>query len=77
MYDDKAGFWDTFSPLYFFRVRDDSRCSIGIRVSVFIMVLAVCGYTYMHPEVIEAIQELSIGGIKELITWGEEKILSV
>jgi len=77
MYDDKAGFWDTFSPLYYFRKRDDSKCQISVRVSVFLVVVAVVGYTYAHPEIIEAIQELSVGGISELITWGEDKILSV
>lgn len=77
MYDDRAGFWDTLSPLYFFRKRDDSKCQIGVRVTVFVLVVAVCGYTYMHPEVIEAIKELSVGGVSELVAWGEEKILSV
>ena len=77
MYDDKAGFWETFSPLYFFRKRSDSKCQISIRVSVFLTVLGLTTYTYFHPEVIEAIQELSIGGVQELIIWGEDKILSV
>ena len=77
MYDDKAGFWETFSPLYFFRKRNDSKCQVGVRVSVFILVVAVLAYTYTHPEVIEAIQELSVGGLSEIITWGENKILSV
>lgn len=77
MYDDKAGFWDTFTPLWFFRKRDDSKCAVSVRVIVFVIVLAVSIYTYTHPEVIEAIQELSVGGVKEIITWGEDKILSV
>ena len=77
MYDDRAGFWETFSPLYFFRKRDDSKCQISVRVTTFVLVISVCAYTYYHPEVIEAIQELSIGGVSELVAWGEDKILSV
>ncbi|OMJ85447.1 hypothetical protein SteCoe_13205 [Stentor coeruleus] len=76
MYDDKAGFWETFSPLWFFRKRDDSKFAISIRVIVFFIVLSISVYTYTHPEVIEAIQELSVGGVKEIITWGEDKIMS-
>jgi translocation protein SEC62 len=77
MYDDKAGFWETFTPFYFFRKRNDSGFQIGIRVSTFITVLGCIVYTYLHPEVIEAIQEISFGGIQELVMWGENKILSV
>ena len=77
MYDDRAGFWDTLTPLYFFRKRDDSKCQISVRVTTFALVVFVCVYTYYHPEVIEAIQELSIGGVTELVAGGEDKILSV
>lgn len=77
MYDDRAGFWETFSPLYFFRKRDDSVCQVSVRVVVCAVVIFVCVYTYYHPEVIEAIQELSVGGVTEIIIWGENKILSV
>ena len=77
MYDDRAGFWDTFSPLYFFRKRDDSLCQVSVRVVVCAFVVFCCVYTYYHPEVIEAIQELSYGGVAEIVIWGENKILSV
>jgi translocation protein SEC62 len=77
MYDDRAGFWETFSPLYFFRKRDDSCCQISVRVVTFVLVVFASVYTYLHPEVIEAIQELSVGGVSELVAWGEDKILSV
>lgn len=76
MLDDRAGFWETFSPLYFYRKRGLSCCELSFRIIFFLFFSSIGIYLYIYPETISQIQEFTVDGLKEVINWGEEKILS-
>mmetsp|Transcript_974 Transcript_974/g.962 ORF Transcript_974/g.962 Transcript_974/m.962 type:complete len:171 (-) Transcript_974:34-546(-) len=76
MYDDRAGFWETLSPIYFYRKRGISCCDLSFRILFFLLFISAGTYFYLYPDTFEHIQEVTVGGIKDLVNWGEEKILS-
>lgn len=77
MYDDRAGFWEVFYPVYFFKARDDSLFSVAMRVVVAAFLVSSSVYLYLNPQIIEDLKEFSVGSVSELVSWGEDKLLSV
>jgi translocation protein SEC62 len=77
MYDDSAGIFGGFSPLYYYQRRNDGWTWLVIRLLVGFSVTYFPYLFYTQPTLIDDIQEVSFTALFDFVAWGEDKILSV
>jgi translocation protein SEC62 len=76
MYDDKAGFFDSFKPLYTYNKREENWITILVRLAIAIGFLYASVTIYMNPQLIDDLYEHVIEAGADFFDWGKNHVVN-